>query len=78
MESIEVEVRIEKLVDVEVSISDVIDAINDLSIRRRWAYVAKLIGKITVGLEGLTEEEKETVQKYLKEKLELFTTKEMR
>ena len=43
MEKINIELKIEKTIDVDVELDDIIWGINDLPIKKRWNHVAKII-----------------------------------
>lgn len=72
METIEIEIRIDKKMDVSVHIEDVIAGINEAPIKRRWHYIAQLLNGVQVDLSDLTVEQKALVKKYLSDKLSLF------
>ena len=72
METISVEIKVEKTIDVDVHLSDVIYGINDLPMKRRWNYVAQIINAIQLDLSELTDEQKQIVKDFLTKKLEIF------
>ena len=73
METIKVEVKIEQRVDVDVNVYEIIDAIEMLPMKRKWSYLAMILNHISVDISDLTEEQKETVKKFLEEKQKLFS-----
>jgi serine protease inhibitor ecotin len=73
METIKVEVKIEQRVDVDVNVYEIIDAIEMLPMKRKWSYLAMILNQISVDISDLTEEQKETVKKFLEEKQKLFS-----
>lgn len=73
METIQVEVKIEKRVDVDVNIYEIIDSIALLPMKRKWSYLAMILNHISVDISDLTEEQKETVKKFLEDKQKLFS-----
>ena len=72
METIEIEVRIEREIDVTINISDVIDGINETPMIKRWVYVANIINGVQMDLSDTTDEQKAIIKKYLTDKLKLF------
>jgi hypothetical protein len=73
MEEIRIEIRIDKTMDVDVRIDEVIDGINQCEMKRRWNYIGQIINQIEVDLSELTDSQKETICNYLKKKIELFS-----
>lgn len=72
METIDIEVRIDKKMDVTVNIADVIEAINEAPMQKRWNYIAQIINGVQLNLSDLTEEQRAIIKKYLTDKLSLF------
>lgn len=72
METISVEIKVEKTIDVDVHLSDVIYGINDLPMVRRWNHVASIINAIQLDLSELTDGQKQLVKEFLTKKLEIF------
>lgn len=72
METISLEIKVEKTIDVDVHLEDVIYGINDLPMKRRWSYVSQIINEIELNLSELTDEQKRIVKDYLTKKLSLF------
>lgn len=72
MEAIDIEVRIDRKVDVTVHIGDVIDCINEAPMRKRWNYIAQIINGIQLDLYDTTDKERALIKKYLTDKLALF------
>jgi hypothetical protein len=68
-EKIEVEVRINKLVDVEVDLYDIIDKINNLPNLRKWNYVGYILSQVNLDLSETTEEQKNIIKDFLEKKL---------
>lgn len=73
METIDIELRIDKKVDVTVHISDVIEGINEAAMVRRWNYVSQIINGVQLDLSDTTHEQKAIIRKYLSDKLRLFS-----
>lgn len=65
METINVEVRVNQRVDVDVDLYLVIDSINELPITKRWNYVASIINSLPLETDGMTLEQKQITKKYL-------------
>jgi flagellar capping protein FliD len=72
METINVELRLDHRIDIDVRLDDVIDSINDCEMKRRWNYISKIISGVQLSLSELTDEQKEIIKMYLTEKLLLF------
>ena len=72
METIDIEVRIDRKVDVTVHIADVIAEINEAPMTVRWNYISQIINGVQMDLSDLTEEQKSILKKYLTNKLSLF------
>jgi hypothetical protein len=72
METIKVELKLAREIDIDVRLDDVIDGINDCQMKRRWNYIAKIINGVQLNLSDLTEEQEEIIKKYLTDKLSLF------
>lgn len=72
MESIEVSVNIHQQVTVDIEIYDVLSAINDLPITKRWSYLGTIMNQLKLDLSDLTEDQKEIVKKFLEANLLLF------
>ena len=72
METIDIEVRIDRKVDVTINIADVIDGMNNVPMKTRWNYIAQIINGVQMDLSDLTEEQKSILKKYLTNKLSLF------
>ena len=70
METINVEVRVNQKVDVDVDLYLVIDSINELPITKRWNYVASIINSLPLETDGMTLEQKQITKKYLLSRLE--------
>ena len=71
-ETVNIEISINKTIDVDVRIDEIIDGINYLDMKKRWNYIAQILNGIKPNLSELTDEQKELVKKYLLSKLELF------
>lgn len=67
--TIKVEKVIKEIIELEVSIDDVIEAINLLPMKHRWNYVGQLLNEISLGAEDLDILQKEKIRDYLKRKL---------
>lgn len=72
METINVELKLNHKVDIDVDLFDVIDAINNCEIKNRWNYIAQIINNVQLNLSDLTDEQKAIIKKYLTNKLSLF------
>ena len=72
METIDIELRIDRKVDVSVNIAYVIEGINNVPMETRWNCIAQIISGVQMDLSGLTEEQKEILKKFLTNKLSLF------
>lgn len=72
METINIELKVEKTFDIDVELSDVIYGINDLPMKKRWNYVSQIINSIQLDLSDLTDEQKQIVKEYLTKKLSIF------
>ena len=72
METINVELRLDHKVDIDVRLDDVIDGINSCEMKRRWNYIALILNDVQLNLSGLTDEQKAIIKKYLTDKLSLF------
>lgn len=72
METITVELEISKSVSVDVRIDEVIDAINELEIKRRWNYIGQILNEVELSLIDLTESQKKICKDFLTRKLSLF------
>jgi len=70
METVNVEVRVNQKVDVDVELYLVIDAINELPITKRWNYVASIINSLPLETNEMTLEQKKITKKYLLTRLE--------
>ena len=72
METINVELRLDHKVDIDVRLDDVIDGINSCEMKRRWNYIALILNDVQLNLSDLTDEQKVIIKKYLNDKLLLF------
>ena len=72
MEKINVELRLDHKVDIDVRLDDVIDGINSCEMKRRWNYIALILNDVQLNLSDLTDEQKSIIKKYLTDKLSLF------
>ena len=72
METINVELKLDHKIDIDVRLDDVIDGINDCEMKKRWNYIAQIINGVQLNLSDLTEEQKAIIKKYLTDKLSLF------
>lgn len=71
METINVELKLDHKIDIDVRLDDVIDGINECEMKRRWNYIAKIINGVQMNLSDLTDEQKAIIKKYLTDKLSL-------
>ena len=72
METINVELKLDHKIGIDVRLDDVIDVINDCEMKRRWNYIAQIINGVQLNLSDLTDEQKAIIKKYLTDKLSLF------
>ena len=72
METIDIEVRIDRKMDVTVHIADIIEGINEAPMKRRWNYISQIINGVQIDLSDTTDEQKAIIKKYLTDKLSLF------
>ncbi|MDQ5883956.1 MAG: hypothetical protein QG556_293 [Pseudomonadota bacterium] len=72
METINVELKLDHKIDIDVRLDDVIDGINDCEMKRRWNFIAQIINGVQLNLSDLTEEQKAIIKKYITDKLSLF------
>lgn len=72
MNTIEVEVKLNKIVDVEVDLHDLIDAINNVKMVDRWNYVARILNNVQADLSDVDDDKKQLIKEYLTKKLTLF------
>ncbi len=72
METINVELRLDHKVDIDVRLDDVIHGINGCEMKRRWNYIALILYDVQLNLSDLTDEQKAIIKKYLLDKLSLF------
>ena len=71
-ETINVKLRLDHKVDIDVRLDDVIDGINSCEMKRRWNYISLILNDVQLNLSDLTEEQKAIVKEYLTNKLSLF------
>jgi hypothetical protein len=72
METINVELKLDHIINIDVRLDDVIDGINDCEMKRRWNYIALILNDVQLNSSNLTDEQKEVIKKYLTDKLSLF------
>jgi len=72
METIDIEIRIDRKVDVTVHVGDVIEGINEAPMKKRWNYIAQIINGVQLDLFDTTDEQRAIIKKYLTDKLSLF------
>lgn len=72
METINIELKLDHKVDIDVRLDDVIDGINSCEMKRRWNYIALILNDVQLNLSDLTDEQKVIIKKYLNDKLSLF------
>lgn len=72
MDKINLEIKLNQRINVEVELDELIDGINDCEMKNRWNYISRMLNGVQLNLTDLTEEHKEVVKKYLKNKLDLF------
>jgi hypothetical protein len=71
-QTIEVEVALHQSVNVNIHICDIIQAINELPMARRWNAVASILNHIDATEVELDAKQKELTIEWLKKKLERF------
>jgi hypothetical protein len=74
METIDIEIRIDRKMDVTVHIADVIEGINEAPMKNRWNYISQIINGVQMDLSDTTDEQKGIIKKYLIDKLSLFVS----
>lgn len=72
MGTLTVELKIDRRLDVDVHIEDVVGAINNCEMKRRWSHIANIIKYVQLDLSDLTDDQKITVKNFLTEKLSIF------
>lgn len=72
MDTITVELKIDRSIDIDLRIDDIIDGINQCAMKKRWNYISKIINGVHLNLSDLTHEQKQVINKYLSDKLSLF------
>lgn len=72
MEQINLSVPINTIIDVQIHIGDIPDAINALPIVQRWNFIAAILNGIENNLQDLNERQIGVIEDYLKKKLSLF------
>lgn len=72
METIEVIVKVEKEIPVEVHVADVVAAMNELPMKKRWNTIGAILNQVQMDLTDLTPEHRAIIKKYLENKLEIF------
>jgi len=78
MDTIEVEVRVNQIVDTHVELYRVIDSINEAPLTRRWNYIAQILNAVKLDKDSeLTEEQKRIIKRFLIKKLEPLETIEV-
>lgn len=73
METLTVELKIDRRVDVDVNIEEVVGAINNCVIKKRWSLVSNIINYVQLDINDLTEEQKLRVRQFLEQKLLAFS-----
>jgi hypothetical protein len=72
MENITIDVRVDRTIEVNVGIADLIQGINDTPMKSRWNSVSQVLNGVQLSLSELTDNQKEIVKNYLISKLSLF------
>lgn len=70
METVNVEVRVNQRVDVDVELYLIIDSINELPITKRWNYIAQILNALPLETNEMTLEQKQITKRYLLKRLE--------
>lgn len=76
MDKINTTVKINQDIDVEVSMYDLIECINNQPMTIRWNVISKLLNEIEINSVQLIGDQKELVKKYLEKKLDFFNEKQ--
>lgn len=72
METINVELKLDHKIDIDVRLDNIIDGINDCEMKRRWNYIAQIINGVQLNLSDLTDEQKLIIKNYMSDKLSMF------
>lgn len=72
MSTISLEVRVDKRIDIEVELHDVIDALNNLPLTNRWNYVVSILNNVTLDINDLNVDQKDIIKSYLEKRMSLF------
>ena len=70
--TMEVEIHINEHINVDVTIADIIDAINEWPMAKRWVYISHIINGVALNIDDLTEEQREIIINYLESKILMF------
>lgn len=69
---VQVDIRYNQTIDVDVDITKIIAEINDLPQVERWNLIGQLLNEVKLNIKDLTVEQKLLVKTYLQNRLELF------
>jgi hypothetical protein len=69
---LDLEVRVNTTVELSVPVYDIVQAINDLPMDKRWGAIGNLLQYLEADASELTEKQKELVSKWLEKKLKIF------
>lgn len=72
MDTINIELNIEKKIDVDIDVRDILYAINDSNMKNRWNYIAIILNGVKLSIDDLTDEQKTIITKYLEDKLQIL------
>ncbi len=69
---LELNIRIDRAVDLKVDEEDVVEAINGLPILKRWNVVARLLNELETDTGALNKEQLDIIRGFLERKLDEF------
>ena len=72
MDIINLDIDLNQIVNIDVSLDEIIDSINNCSMKGRWNYIAKIISKVELNINNLSDSERQIIKDYLQRKLDIF------
>lgn len=72
MGTINVNVKVSETVNIDLEVSEIIDAINENNCLSRWSLIGKILNGVEAHISKLTPEQKEIIKDFLSKKLQLF------
>lgn len=72
MDAINIEIKLDQKLDIEVDLGEVIEGINNCVMKKRWNYIALILNEVSLNVSDLTDDQKELIKNYLTNKLSLF------